>query len=87
MIQPSTERLEQLAAYAHNAWARYMDYFLERLPIDPLTGARQIDILYYNNLRRLITMQYDKLSPQVKELDRDEARAILVIIEGTVRDV
>lgn len=76
-----TSLVELLAKYAHDAWAAYMDYFLARLPIDPLTGARIIDILYYENLRRLITTPYDQLSNAAKELDRDEARQILRIIK------
>jgi hypothetical protein len=73
---------EALAEYAHDAWARYMDYLLERLPLDPLTGARLIDSLYYNNLRRLIDTPYSELHSSVQEYDRDEARRMMGVINA-----
>ncbi len=70
---------EQLAAYAHEAWAAYMGYFLDKCEAQP-DGALIIPAAYAIALRKQIATPYAELSESEKASDRDEADKMLAIL-------
>jgi hypothetical protein len=55
-----SEEREALAAYAHEAWAAYMDYFLGKLTTQP-DGGLLIPSKYVRALELLIVTPYANL--------------------------
>ena len=74
------ETIELLAAYAHRAWADYMDYFLRQCEHED--GSFALPHAYHIALRKLIATPYDELTDIAKNSDRDEARKMLAIVEA-----
>lgn len=72
---------EELAAYAHEAWASWMRYLFANC------GAAQhgkvvIPALYADALRRQMHTRYVELTESEKESDRQEADKMLAIIDA-----
>lgn len=78
MEHPAT-LIEALAAYAHTAWAGWMDYlFAQGIFHDD--GTFTMPAWAAERWRRQAATFYDELSELEKESDRDEARKILAIL-------
>ncbi len=71
---------EALAAYAHEAWAAYMGYFLSKCIVQG-DGALLIPAGYVQSIERLIAAPYQTLSDRDKDSDRKEADKILEILQ------
>lgn len=70
---------EQLANYAHEAWAGWMRYLFEKCGAGP-SGEVVIPAGYADALRRQMTTPYAELSEAEKDSDRAEAAAMLTIV-------
>jgi hypothetical protein len=71
---------EPLAAYAHEAWAAYMDYFLKKCEHDD--GSFAIPHGYHVALRKQIATPYADLPEAEKDSDRAEADKMIAIMRG-----
>lgn len=78
-----SDKREQLATYAHEAWAAYMDYFLGKCAPIQHGSALIIPAGYVAALRKQIATPYAELSEVEKGYDRDEADKMLAIVKGT----
>ena len=76
---------EPLSAYAHEAWAAYMDYFLNKcLPVQQ-TGALIVPAAYVAALRRQIATPYAELHDAEKDGDRAEADKMIAVFLRAAR--
>jgi hypothetical protein len=71
---------ERLAEYAHEAWAAYMDYFLDRC--EPTVDGWLIPISYVKALRKQIATDYADLSWNDQESDLAEADKMIAIVQA-----
>ena len=71
---------EQLAAYAHEAWSRWMKYLFEKSTQNP-DGTVTIPVWAVERWKRQAETLYDELPNSEKESDRREADSILIICE------
>jgi hypothetical protein len=69
---------EELAAYAHDAWCRYMNHMFGKCVRQGVAILIPGD--YAQSLKRLAAIPYENLSEQEKESDREEADKILSMI-------
>ena len=69
---------EALAAYAHDAWAAYMNYHLSKC--ERGDGSFAIPYDYWRALRHQIIRPYAELSDEEREWDRKEADKMLAIV-------
>ncbi len=76
---------EQLAAYAHNAWAGWMTYLFEKSTNMP-DGTMIIPKWAVDRWKRQISTDYENLSKTEKNSDRKEADEILNILKGVKHD-
>lgn len=73
------EMREQLAEYAHTAWADWMSYLLGKLTPQP-DGSLVIPAGYVQALQRQIATPYADLTEAEQDSDRREADAMLTIV-------
>lgn len=74
--------VEELAEYAHSAWAGWMDYLFSKSEfVDG--GSVLIPADLVKRWRRQAATPYHFLPEGEKESDRKEARRMLEIIEGS----
>jgi hypothetical protein len=76
------ELRESLAAYAHEAWSLYMDYFLDKCK--PIDGGRLIPAGYILSLRCQIATDYANLTEDDRDSDRAEADKMIAIAEAHI---
>lgn len=72
---------ERLAAYAHEAWVRWMEYLLGKCQPTGGDGSVAIPAAYMTNLERLMAVPYWDMPESSKESDRREADRMLAIME------
>ncbi len=72
---------EALAEYAHAAWCDYMKYMFAKLE-ETDNGDLIIPQEYVNNLWHLMHTKYADLPETQKNLDREEAYKISVIVRN-----
>lgn len=70
---------EKLAAYAHEAWAGWMDYLFEKSVLNP-DGTVTIPAWAVERWKRQAETTYDELPETEKASDRKEADAIMLIV-------
>ncbi|KKN87438.1 hypothetical protein LCGC14_0258930 [marine sediment metagenome] len=68
---------EPLAAYAHDAWSRWMDHLFEQASPDGTMAPEDVE-----RWKRLITTKYADLTEDEKESDRLEADRLLAVMSG-----
>jgi hypothetical protein len=68
--------VEELAAYAHDAWSRWMKYLFGKSHKDT-DGSVIIPADYVENLSILMDQEYGEMPERSKESDRKEARRII----------
>jgi hypothetical protein len=72
---------EQLAAYAHDAWAGWMKYLFAKSPENE-DGSVTIPAELVKRWRRQMNTAYEDLPEGEKQSDRVEARTIMRIFLG-----
>jgi hypothetical protein len=75
------ERIEDLAAYAHDAWSGWIDYLFAKCE----RGEDGMLIIPSDSVQRWsrqAATNYSDLPESEKESDRDEAKTILAITEA-----
>src|SRR5690606_27124859 len=72
--------IEQLADAEHASWARWMDYLLSKCSHG--SQGALIPLGLVEHWRRQIDTPYADLSEREKEMDRQEVRHILPLIEA-----
>lgn len=75
------ELREQLAAYAHAAWAGWTEYLFSKCSVGE-DEALIIPSPLVARWRRQISTEYGALSEEEKESDRKEATVMMAIFEG-----
>lgn len=73
-------RVETLAEYAHTAWAGWLAYMLNERCIKNEDGTMTIPAFFVERWLRQSTTSYADLPEAEKESDRDEARAIIGVL-------
>ena len=71
--------VEALAAYAHEAWAGWMNYLFGKSQHNK-DGSVNIPAGYVKNLQRLIDMPYQEMPEVSKQSDRVEANKMLSLV-------
>lgn len=70
--------VEALAAYCHDKqWSGWMSYIRENASVDPEAGTWTIPAWAVKRWSMQMDTPYAKLPEEMRESDRDEARAIL----------
>jgi hypothetical protein len=77
---------EKLAAYAHKAWAGWMDYLFEKSTLNP-DGTVTIPAWAVERWKRQAKTPYAELPENEKESDRKEADFMLAIIHEAQQSV
>ncbi len=72
---------EELAAYAHDAWSRWMKYLFDE-SIEVGDGCYEIPAPLVRRWQRQMNTPYEKLPEEEKESDRQEALKIQRIFIG-----
>ena len=75
------DKREALAAYAHEAWAGWMEYLFRKSDKAP-NGEVVISKPLVDRWVRQVQTRYEDLPENEKESDRAEADKILAIIQG-----
>lgn len=76
--------VEELAAYAHDAWAGWMKYLFGKSQHNE-DGSVTIPAGYAKNLEILMDLPYRDMAEASKESDRVEAHKILKITNGRLK--
>ena len=76
------ELVKELAEYAHKSWAGWMDYLFSKSG-QYANGSVIIPPDLADRWKRQAATPYRKLPESEKESDRDEARKMLKIIQGS----
>jgi hypothetical protein len=74
------ELREQLAEYAHNAWAGWMTYLFSKNIVNP-DGTFTIPAEYVERWYRQMQTAYQELPENEKQSDLKEANEIITIVE------
>ena len=78
---PTGAMLEQLAAYAHDAWAKWMKYLFDKSRANP-DGSVTIPAALVTRWQRQMKTDYADLPAADQASDLTEADKMLAIVEG-----
>lgn len=78
---PGPAANEELAAYAHDAWSRWMRYLFSRCS-KVKGGGRKIPAALVKRWTRQMSTAYRDLPEDEKKSDRDESRLVMRIFIG-----
>lgn len=74
------EIIEEHADFAHNAWSGWMEYLFSKSTSNE-DGSETIPKELADRWKRQLKTDYEDLSEDEKESDRDEARKVLKIVK------
>lgn len=80
--QSSSKQIEQLSAYAHSAWAGWMNYLFSKCTTSD-DGSMIIPAWAVDRWQRQAGTSYADLPENEKASDRKEAQAIMAIVNST----
>lgn len=81
-MEGKKELVEELAAYAHASWSGWMSYLFSKSE-HSVNGQIIIPPDLAKRWRRQASTPYHKLPEDEKESDRDEARKVIKVIQGS----
>jgi len=76
------EQIEQLAAYAHSAWAGWMNYMFSKCAFNE-DGSAVVPQWAVERWQRQASTNYADLPEHEKTSDRKEAQAIMILTATT----
>jgi hypothetical protein len=75
---------EALAAYAHDAWSRWVTHFFKQCESDPLSRHLTLRREDVERWSRQVLLRYDQLTSKERESDLKEADCMLDIVERRI---